>query len=216
MTAPLREPFFLRGRRSVLQRAVIMSCVLAGLTAVAGWLAAATIVVMDRTISALGQETATFIAALAFGSIAALLLQAPLNFWNRHSWRWSLISIPSLTAIFYVFLKWFRYDSGLSPELHLPLGFLFAIGAAGLLQLRPQRHHVLAYLFSVGGAAVPALCFLLISPPDRFRIPALPPAMTRTVVYAIMFGGWFAALTIPWGLPFWWPPERESPPEPAP
>ncbi len=216
MPLELREPFFLRGRNSVLQRAVLMSCVLAGLTAVAGWLAAATIVVLDRTIGVLGPETANFMAAFAFGCTTTVLLHAPLNFWNRRSWRWSLISIPFLTAVFYVFLKWFRYNSGLPPELHLPLGFLFAIGAAGLLQLRPQRRHVLAYLLSVGSAAVPTLCFLLISPPDRIRIPALPPEMTRAVVYAIMFGGWFAALSIPWGLPFWWPPEERASPEPAP
>lgn len=226
MTAPLREPFFLRDRTSVLQRAVIMSLVLTGLTAVAGWLMAMTITAAEAFVD-FGAELNVLrvvtraVVALLCGVIATSTIYAPLNHWNNRSGRWTLAAIPAFAVILELMSYGLHraHDAAIPQGLAISLGFLFATAANGLLLIRPRRSHLLAFLLSIGCAIFPGLMMFLLDNPDRIRIPGLSHQATRPIFYAILFGGWFAALAIPWGLPFWWPPEdRYEPatPQPAP
>ncbi len=212
MTAPLplREPVFLRGRKSVLHRAILISLVLGALTAAAAWIVAATTVLIDRS----GSSDLMYVTMpLSWGLASALLIYAPLNYWNRRSWLWSLTAAPVGAGLLLLFLYWMK-DGGArqfgGEELGAGIGFFGVLLVSGLLQYRRRRLHAIAYLLSVAGAIFPTMVMVLIPGPGSLRIPGLTSEMIRGIVFAALFGGWFGALSIPWGLPFWWPPEDDA------
>lgn len=204
MTVPLREPLFLRGRTSVLQRAVIMSLVLAGLTAAAAWIVAV-IAVVSRPL--VGSPVAMyFVVPAAWAVTSALLVYGPLHRWNQRPPSWTLAALPVGFVLMFFFTYWMRNGPRhLRPEIHLTLGFFGVLAGSGLLLVRSHRLHVLAYLVSICGAVLPALVILLIKSPTSITIPGFTQTMSQGVVYAILFGTWFGAPTIPWSIPFWWP-----------
>lgn len=213
--APLREPFFLRGRKSVLQRAVIISCVLGTLTAAAAWIVAAATITASW---AFGNDSMYFSIPVSWGFASALLIYGPLNSWNRRTWHWTAAAVPVGMLLLFLFIAWMRDgDHGpYSEAVRSTIGFFLVLLVSGLLQIRPRILYVAAYLASILGAAVPGLVMVLIDHPGRLRIPGFTQEMMEGIVFAALFGGWFGALSIPWGLPFWWPPERVSPAEQTP
>jgi hypothetical protein len=210
---PLREPFFLRGRKSVLQRAVLISLALGGLTAAAAWIVAAVTVFFDS----LGiRDSMIYSIPPAWGLASALLIYAPLNYWNRRSWLWTLAAVPAGALFLLIFLIWMNGGaSQFGEELSAAIGFFGVLLASGLLQVRARPLHVVAYALSVAGAVLPSLVIITLDNPGRLTIPGFTPDMIRAVVFAILFGSWFGALSIPWGIPFWWPPNDDDSTPPA-
>lgn len=219
MTAslPLREPFFLRGRKSVLQRAVIMSCALTGLTSAAGWIAAVGAVAWKP-------YAVYFIEPLVVEQVAmavaiTLFVHVPLHYWNRRIRLWSLAAFPVVFFLLELNHAWLQWVlDHLQAQLRFPAVLVGAVGLVignGLLQVRWTRVHLLAYLVSVAGVGLLLVAtFAVLSGSTSFSIPGLAPAMAEGVMFAIGFGMGFAALAIPWGLPFWWPPADDNSPAP--
>ena len=114
--------------------------------------------------------------------------------------------------------EWLHSDAAVSRPYVISLELTLAIAAGGLLQLHRTRVHFAAYGTSVALAVGAALLTVLLL--ARFQgnlpIPGLTQSMQRAVLYVALFGSWMAALSIPWGLPFWQPPERATPSETAP
>lgn len=210
MTAslPLREPFFLRGRKSVLQRAIIMSCVLGGLTAAAGWISAIAEV-------ALFQLTAPIpIPLLVICLAAAILVHGPLHWWNRRSWLWTLAAVPICLLLLLLLSAWLRLGrdalGARSRELIVNLGILGVIAGSGLLQIRFRRLHLLAYVVSLLGVLLPAAVPVILPDPSALALPGFTNEMVRGLALAILYGSCFGALSLPWGIPFWWPPADDE------
>jgi hypothetical protein len=212
MPLPLREPFFLRGRTSVLQRAVIMSLVLVGLAAAGGWVVAAAVLWSQTSHSSL------LFPLLAWGFAATTCIDAPLNYWNRRSWLWTLSTLPTATVLFFAWSCWIgfaRSTLDLCEQLAAPWGFLGVQLLHGLLQLRQNGVYWLAYLLSLSGVILPSLIINRIYSLAHANVAGLSYEELRPIIFAAVYVSWFAALAIPWGIPFWWPPQPESPPEPT-
>ncbi len=209
MTTSLREPFFLRGRTSVLQRAVIISCVLAGLTAAAGWISAIAEV-------ALGQMAPAPMGVMCLA--VAVLVHGPLHRWNRRSWLWTLAAFPASFGLLLVFSLWLRLGANAlgsgSRILVVSLGMLGITAGSGLLQFRFRRLHLLAYIFSLLSVLLPTAVLVILNNSAGTAIPGFTNDMVRGFLISLQFGSGIAAIAIPWGLPFWWPPADDHSPAP--
>ncbi len=213
MTVPLREPFFLRGRKSVVQRAVIMSCVLGTLAAVAAWsMGLAAMLAGDYSapplIEYMGRPIAWCLAT-------SLFIYGPLNAWNGRSAWWTFASASAGFLLMFIGCFYFHFSENRLGEEFRTLtgnrGTLSITTWSGLLQVRFHRLHLLAYLSTILAAAFPLAIGLLLATPGIPRfIPRPPWVPHEAVTAAAFFGSWFAALSIPWGLLFWWPPERNT------
>ncbi|HTN03576.1 MAG TPA: hypothetical protein VL132_16920 [Planctomycetaceae bacterium] len=216
MTALLREPFFLRGRTSVLQRAVLMSLVLGGLAAIASWIVAGT------TVAVLGPSESSLAISITWGLTAAIFIHAPIQHWNGRSWwRLLIVAVPISAAALYIalYITKDRPHSNLWRTFNLVLGFTALLIINGAPLVRRQRLHLVAYAVSALGGIVPALIVVSVDDPGQIPLPGIPEMAKVAIVLAAIFGGLLAALSIPWGLPFWWPPaDRDEPanPQPAP
>jgi hypothetical protein len=206
MPQTLREPFFLRGRRSVLQRAVILSLVLGTLSAAAGWIAVG-IPLLLREVA--GADPVLVGIPVAWGVATSALVFGPLNFWNARSWFWTLAAAPSGFAIMFLFMLWSAdRPSDLSIEARAMLGFPVVLLTSGLLLIRRGRRHRWAYLVSVASSGLPVVVMPLHSFLDQIDIAGFRlPIESDLVFLAALFGSLSAALSIPWGIPFWWPQE---------
>lgn len=209
MPVPLREPFFLRGRKSVPQRAVIMSCVLAALTAIAGWLLAFAIQATDHY----GLAVQNLAVSAAWGVTSGLFLYGPINYWNRRSWLWTVGSIPPAIALLALWSIWSQPGPSHVPDTtRMTQGFFGVLAGSGFLLMRATRLHWFAFAISVAGGVIPAVAFVAVGHVNNSVIPGISYEAAGVIASAALFGGWFGALAIPWGLPFWWPPETEQPP----
>ena len=205
MSFPRREPYFLQGRTSVIQRAVLMSMVLFGLTAIAGW-------VVAMATFASGRHFVMWVLPPAWGLATGLLVYGPLHYWNRRNALWTVAAVLMgiMLQNWFIHLmrdQEFRWLSKTSREA---MGFAMLLAGGGLLQVRCTRLHAVAYLLSVGAAIFPLAITTWIDNPGNlgrsnlgFSVPA---AIALPMAYAALFGTWMAALAVPWGLPFWWPP----------
>lgn len=202
MPLELRDPCFLRGRKSVLQRAIIMSLALGGLTAAAAWIAA----IADVAIFPVSAPVAMFVICLAI----ALPLHGPLHVWNRRSWLWTVAAIPSCFALALLLNVWGRLGRDIlgtrSQELVGNLGILGVVAGSGLLQIRLRRLHLLAYVISLLAVLLPIAVLAILRDPSALAVPGFTNQMVRGLALAILYGSCFGALSLPWGIPFWWPP----------
>lgn len=207
MPQPLREPFFLWGRTSVVQRAVIMSVVLGGLTGAAGWLVGLSVWLMlhlDR-VTHFDQ-----IFCVSWAIAVTALVYAPLNYWNRRSVLWTLATLPATYIT--VFLAHLLFDKS-GPEnaaIKATISFVGVALVTGLLQLRSRKLHRVAYATSVLGAAVPILLVFGLGRAVLMQTLGLSENLAVVIQLAMMVGGWLCSLAIPWGIPFWWPQEQEA------
>ncbi len=215
MSLPLREPFFLRGRKSVLQRAVIMSLVLGGMAAFASWIVAGT------AVAVLGPSDSSLAISVVWGLAAAIFIHAPIQFWNGTSWRLrTIVAIPINAAALYLCVFTTSYESlrqlGRTFNVNFAIAVLLLINGAQLV--RPLRLHIIAYVGSVLGGIVVAAIALAINDPTQIQIPlpGVPDIVELALTLAAVYGSLFGALAIPWGLPFWWPPQEDSPAGPTP
>lgn len=201
MPLRLREPFFLKGRTSVVQRAVIMSVVLGGLASAAAWLH-----VLPFALGLITEDKFPW-ARFAVSAIGACVLCLPLNFWNGRSWAFGMLAI---------------LVGAVSPVLwESPYGFGLAKNVlwsalSGSVLFRATRRHAIAYALSI-------LLSALIPFADRaansVNYVAIPSALAVPAAWAVMLGSvafTFATVTVPWGIPFWWPPEKDAGAETSP
>lgn len=210
MPLSLREPFFLRGRRSVVQRAVCMSLVLGGLALLASWLMYGTILL--TAAAGLPTWISTILGpTVAIASI--LLLYGPLSYWNRRPWWFIAFVVPTsvpvagLTAAAVIQAT---IDVDNPGWLGLAAGQALGMGGIGCVLLRRSRAHVTAYIASVLTAPVVAFQLNLLENFDMNSSPVGFIPAIQTIVLVSAYATILCGLSVPWGIPFWWPPAVEE------
>lgn len=218
MPLPFREPFFLRGRRSILQRAVILSLVLGGLSSAAGWIVVLSVCStfwFPHTIRVLFGDFGGLTGVLGT-VVGALLIHGPLNHWWRRSWLWTAVAIPlafplMLPAGIVIFGNESPMLSGKAlavARLQLVAAFAMIAAIQGVPRCSFRWGVCGVWLTSVLGSAIVGLIVVELAASgqlDGFEV------RTRSdwgLLSAGLLSLLFAALSIPWGLPFWWPPQR--------
>lgn len=224
-----REPWFLEGRRSVLQRAILTSVVLAGLGFLAGlvWLAAAVILV---SIIPLPFQTTVFVFGFT-GSVAlALVVAVPYLHYRETLTELSVARVCNL--IFFTAVL-----SGVSailsppmtestshahdvPWLWIPFAHLMQFVLIWLVWCVVMIRPSWSWLFMSGLSAcsllaVPCLIFVLETAMNRRSAP-FPQFVQQTLITALsttITSQFLVILVVPWGIPFWFPPERKPAPQ---
>ena len=207
MPLPLREPFFLKGRTSVVQRAVSMSLVLGGLSGLAGWaIAAATLIALEMLSSTM---LAHFLCAV--WTVAALaIVYGPLNYWNRRPLFWTFAAAPLSYGAMFAFQELADVNNSAANLAWMSFVFAAFSAVSGLPLVRPRCTHALAYVASVTAAIVPTLIAHLIHHGEWPASLGITDGFAFLLSFALWFSSWLAALAIPWGIPFWWPPAKEA------
>lgn len=186
MAVQLREPFFLHGRRSILQRAIMISSVLTGLAALAGWGIAATLVVSGQTNHSRSAIGWYFAFPVAWSVISVLFVHGPLNAWNGRSWIWTVLALAVGLLLMLQFAVWIDHPYRIGQSHRTLLPILVVHIASGLLQVRLSRLHLVAYLFSILGAILtPGLFALLYSRSQAFSVGPLESHSDRSVRHSI-------------------------------
>lgn len=210
MSSSFREPFFLRGHRSVLQRAVRMSLVLAGLSSCAAWAVLFFFLFEFRNV---------YLERLAFGLPFAVLIHGPLNFWARRSWFWSaaviplgfwIATAPVVFAVFYI-------GRGGSWEVGFEFSWLshflttcaIRAGVQGVLLVKRDLAGIVAFALAVLSGALAGTAGYVIAAQGPITIPGVRSDIVPSVKAVCILSLWFAALTVPWGIRFWWPQDAE-------
>ncbi len=228
-----REPWFLEGRRSVLQRAVLMSLVLGGLGFVAGigWLVG--VMVLINLIPAFDEAMLVVFGGtgcLALGGAVAI----PYSRWLSHPPAGTALRVvglvvcgallASLVSSLMVLVE--SVDSEImSPDeysnrwLRIPIEYLLLFGAIWLawsvaFVRRSWMWPLMAGLSAASILLLPVLIFGMDASTTHL-IGWLPLEVQQILAIAsgVTVGGqFFALLVIPWGIPFWFPPERNPAP----
>lgn len=213
MAVQLREPFFLQGSTSVLERAIRMSLVLGAISGAAGWIL--TIVTSFYELADWNVSLFVFIPA-AWSICATVVICSAINFWNRRSPLWTLLAAPAnYLSIYLLMTCWKNGPASYGVFFQLWPGHLAVAAFSGLLLVRLSRSHALAYALSMIRSPLPLVVhYLLPNPLQRFGwlIPWRPWLMDHISIYAPYYMVWFAAIYVPWGVPFWWPPEADDTP----
>lgn len=206
MAISLREPFFLRGRRSIVQRAVVMSLVLGGLALVASWLVYGTVLFV---LTAGLPVWVGSVLGPTLGIASILLVYGPLSYWNRRPWWFIAFVLPialavaSLTASAIIQLTIDPDDPGF---FSLTAGLALTMGGVGCVLLRRSRAHVMAIVASILTAPAAALQFLLTQNYDFSSAPAGTVTAIQSLMLVSIYVTILGGVSIPWGIPFWWPP----------
>lgn len=236
-TTTLREPWFLEGRTSVWQRAVLMSLVLGGLGLVAGlaWMISLDFLVANTGYAVddwkyFGPALSSLIAA----EVLVTLIGIPYLRWQGQS-PWSIAIRCTLMA--WIVATPFLGDSTVQSVLNAGCErfIVRSFGRGWLLStLWTVELTLLCLAMSVGffrttWSFLPAafislygvfmaylLCmgtkYVIFVP---HGLPSIFEAQLKfwRRAYPVMIGGpYFALIVIPWGIPFWFPPARELAP----
>lgn len=208
MTKPLREPPFLRDQKRVLTRTIIMSAVLAGLTM--AYLSCQFFKGMFEP--ALGGKSIWW-DAIFDGLASTAFFYGPLNYWNRRPHSFTLACIPA-SGFGPLFLDWLLLPSGdrggsFSPVFSVVTAAI-EHAALGLLLVRPTKLHAIAFgVYMLCGLIGSIELVFLKWLSDSSESGSNQQFAVIAGALAVMSGfvlGW----AVPWGIPFWWPPERKS------
>lgn len=219
---PIREPWFLRGRRSVLQRAVLISAALAACAMIATWTAiVACVVLFFGPAAAFGESRLGM--ACAMGLASSLLMGLPLQIGfqpeSRRVWLLTLGQWLTVSLVFWVCLAaegplgpgfgsdWLRY-SWMSV---CAIGYAFVFNAWLPRQIRRSWCSALASTF-----LPPTLPWILSSVEQglpQIHAWLKVPELTQMLVLSCLWGSPNMAILVPWGLPWWQAPPEEATPE---
>lgn len=210
MPISLREPFFLRGRRSIVQRAVVMSLVLGGLAMLASWLIYGTVILMARADLPLWIST---ILGSTVMIASILLLYGPLSYWNRRPWWFIAFVVPtsvtvaSLTAAAILNMTISPHEPG---WLGLTVAMTLFTGGIGCVLLRRSRVHLIAFMSSLLIAPVVAFQLNLLENYNSSSAPAGMLPVIQPIILVSAYVTILCGLSVPWGIPFWWPHTHEQ------
>ena len=195
---PLAEPWFLRGRISVIERAVFISLVLGVMVTTAAWAARITLLYI-------APASGILFLSIVLGA-ATSLAQAPLQMWNLRPVTWSIASFPLLSALYYLLFCFDTRIAGISPDLHFSICSILLLLVCGVLLVRLDAPHLLALIVSLTMVLLPCLLFELTTSP-RFDMiePGRRPLPRQAYQAAVSLGALYG-LVLPWGIPFWMPP----------
>lgn len=235
LTSTLREPWFLEGRTSVWQRAVLMSLVLGvlGFVAGIGWLVG--VMVLINLIPAFDEAM-----LVVFGGTGCLALgiavAIPCSRWLSHPPAGTALRVvglvvcglllASLVSSLMVLIESadsdiLSHDEYSNRWLRIPIEFLLLFASIWLawsvaFVRRSWTWPLMAGLSAVSVLLLPLL-ILGMDASSNHLIGWLPLEVQQILAIAsgVTVGGqFFALLVVPWGIPFWFPPANEPAPIP--
>lgn len=223
---PVREPWFLHGRRSVLQRAVLISAALAMCAMTSAWIVTFGYMAFYYGPNpSLGHSEFSFAAFAALSTTLCMLLPLRVGFCQElpSIVRNSLVAWLTTAFVVWICLKlddqmfhamswrnwsWWTIRSWISVcgvayayavNLWLPRRVRFAWTSAFVSQLLP-----------------PLLPWIILPLEHYLSRPALwvtSPELERTRFLIALWGLPNMAILVPWGLPWWQAPPEEATPE---
>lgn len=228
--APFREPWFLKGRTSVVQRAVVMSLVLGGLSLVAGVLG---MIGFFLTMTSPGSNHLASVASCVGGAALALAVAAPYARWQGDSEitvthrLWTMLAVCLSISVVVELLDSacpqamadLRARAGrvFHDEARIALALAIICLAWNAAFVRPTRQSLLMVGLSTPSIPAMPLMFQAINLGHAVVVRSMggsSPAVTVFEIVSILSlpGQCFALLVVPWGIPFWFPPERNPAP----
>ena len=108
----------------------------------------------------------------------------------------------------------FAVLAGVPELIALSFGPPVLVALSGRYLYQPSPSHVAAYWASLMASLFPitvTACFYLAKP---FPL-GTPHEVEALMVIAATFSSWFSIMSIPWGIPFWWPPAKDAAAVPA-
>lgn len=241
MSIPLCEPFYLRGRKSLLQRAVLMSLVLGTV----GYAAGACWAVAIHVLISSGLDSLSYAYHVpVYSGTAAVALYVVGCWYGRllaYSQRGTLLASVWLLTVIVILPcladpETLEVLAGRYPwnvEIELPR---YQPRSLNLIPVKHAESLELSYVISLAWATAfiqgsriwlaPAAISLVVSPllagwvqltmADTFiaqrAIFAGTPSLFE-IGWILSYGGCqFAILLLPWGIPFWWPPDADKRP----
>ncbi len=237
MAIPLREPFFLRGRRSVLLRAIWTSLALGMIGGSAGLAAELFYLLLGLMLQGSDEDVMRLVfssAAISLATVAGI----PYFVWRGSSARgiatragciMLIAAGPMLTenALLWGLLDLANqqldaWKSGVEwgEMLIVPVEVMFGLTLLWLAWSAACFHRSRSWLltFLASGLSIP---FWILSAVASLYSPNLasrwlPDEVTMILAIVTQLsipGQFFTLLMIPWGVPFWWPPEIKLPPQ---
>lgn len=235
MAIQLREPFFLRGRRSVPLRAIWMSLALGVIGGGAGLAAVLCYVLLALTLENSNKGVVQIIAGSTAISLATVV-GVPYFRWRGDTAcgiatkACCIMLIAAGPMVLEVKLLRVLLDLATqqmnawtnmgAEELLMAVRIMFGLTLLWLAWsaacFRRSSSWLLTFLAS--GLSIP---FWILSVAAslyslNFASSWLPDEVTMFLAIVTQLsipGQFFALLVIPWGVPFWWPPETEIPPQ---
>lgn len=225
-----REPWFLEGRRSVLQRAILTSVVLGGLGFLAGlvWLAETIVLSSIEEL-----EGAAFVFAFGVtGSLAlSLTVAAPYQLWNGKSSGRTIacvIFFVNVAAILSVATAGFStLAKNSTPDVvshsddatfwlriavtYLPQFVSIWLAWCAALYRRSWGWLIMCGLSACSLVALPVSIYAyeVVMNQSKEQFPLQFREIFARTFWATLTSQFFALLMIPWGIPFWFPPDRQ-------
>lgn len=209
MPVQLREPFFLHGRRSVLQRAILMTLVLTGLAMTAAWMLQVGAVLSLRMPYFAGR----LYDHLSWGVVLTAIIYGPLGFWNCRPWWFSLLAMSVAVSTSYTMLHLpFGPDPNFGRDyVGVPWEVVWPLVSGGLL-FRPSQSHAIAFIASL--VCTPQAAKLATMIDQMLPLDSLSGPFywhVRWATFAAWSAFFFCGMFVPWGIPFWWPPKSAAP-----
>lgn len=229
MPPMLREPWFLRGRKSVLLRAVLMSFVLSALSMLAGLTFRLVLFASfdAELFRGLTFEAGRIIWGTLFGGIVMSAIGIPCSVWYGHSYlrttaAWLLVVVTcSQSFQFVASLTGWMERAGFETQyismdyvaLFLLLWFAWSIAYlrrsrsfAGCALLSAVVLPVIVLVMPATGKAFSTTPWDVLSSWSGGVLPRLEFGESSAVKAT---GTLLAILFVPWGIPFWFPPAAQ-------
>lgn len=235
MALPLRDPIFLRGRHSVLQRSVVITLALAVLALFAGLADKVGSEVVMRLVDALVPVKAPLTVSVGLAAVAlATILGIPYASWLHHSPRGVAVRVCWILCVVVVpfgalVLRQDLVDAGnrwlaglTGGGVLIPLEWLvfYSLMWAGWTSAfyRHSRTWIAAALLSWLSIPLVITSFNLTSYAANLTVSPWPGFSLRLPAQGLlsMRSQFFLVLAMPWGIPFWWPPADRETADPAP
>jgi hypothetical protein len=236
MAIQLREPFFLRGRRNVLLRAIWMSLALGLLSGGAGLAAMLAVMLMSTALP--GEDLLSVMIGASAAVALAAVVGIPYFRWRGDSARRIATgagciiligagplllesTVPSgplelASAQVEAWKGYVGWDDMPTVPFEVMFGLMLQWLAWGAACFRRAWTWLLTLLVSGLSISLWTLSTMAVVSSVENAQDSLPGEvfMVLALVAELSIPGqFFAALVIPWGAPFWWPLETEVPPQ---
>lgn len=220
---PVREPWFLHGRRSVLQRAVLISVALAFLAMLATWAAIVVgVAIFFGPAAAFGNSPLGM--ACVMGLASSLIMGLPLQRGFQRERIQALqrtIGMGLTTAtVFWIGLEVEpRLLAATPPDHWVTLSWMSvcAISYAFVFNAWLPRSVGRNWVAGLTSTFLPALLPWFLFPLERgfqqLYVWFGAPELARTIALACLWGLPNMAILVPWGSPWWQAPPEEATPE---
>lgn len=203
------DPLFLARCHDVRARAIRVNLVLLVGLLVAAWATSGAAFLGNLLFQ---YDEFRIVLAATWPIAITAFVYGPLQWWTRRSVGAILLTAAVWLFLMIVFIYWIEYAviRYRGEFVALIVGFPVVAAGAGLTLIRRTRVHLLAFVLAIAGSALTAL---IVEPAEdaRNQIDAwIGDEHGLLILRVAILGAWLGSMTLPWGLPFWWPPEEKT------